>query len=164
MIAESDGLFRRSTVLIVILFLVPAALAQVYERKQIAEGRADVNAGQADGSDDPGCPPAQCADIIIEHIPAWKLGGELKIDKVEAFVFDLNGGRRNLWQSCPEAKPGLGTFPRWECKYARFYKALEHIRREPGGNEWTYALRIRNWASYGRRAKVRVSYWTTLAR
>lgn len=128
-------------------------------RSEVVSATVDLPAGQADGSSDPLCPPAQCGIIRIEHLPAsdpW--GKELTIESKE-FSYYYENSRHSHWEACPS----IGDPSTWDCKYyARFDRFSYQLEQD--GKGFTVSVRFRNWASRARKGKLTIKYWAYLAR
>jgi hypothetical protein len=134
-------------------------------RSQEALAIIEVPAGQADGSVNPGCPPAQCGTIEIKHIPVGEPKGALVVQSVRVYYYHGNS-RGSRWDECQEAgwsQSDRDGLPRWDCKY---YARFDHLTysKESDGSGWRASIRFRNWASQSRKGKLTIRYWAYLAR
>jgi len=128
-----------------------------------------VPAGQADGSDNPGCPPAKCGDLQIKNLPPVMAGSSLVLQCADGKRWASNqdikyidgciqtsvytgAGKRAHWSQCTAV---AGVSPWWDCPYSRF--DYLRVERDPTGS-FTITVRFRNWANYGQRIKLSLTY------
>jgi hypothetical protein len=126
-----------------------------------AQGKISVPAGQADGSPDPQCPPAKCAQVRVDHMAAPNDEIIFLNNVPTMFYSDLSP---ISWTACPmmvNVYGSPGTYNAWACKlYAKFDQlAWGPIK---GTGEAFAQARFRNWASRGRWAMIQVQYWVKL--
>jgi hypothetical protein len=125
----------------------------------VVQGIVTIPAGQADGSDDPACPPAKCINISIGNIP--DAHHDVQYLHYEMFYSELNP-HGPAWQVCPMAvNIGISRLPRWDCQlYARFDNF--GWGTPSNSTEGGASVRFRNWANRGRYAMLQINYWVHL--
>src|SRR5260370_11336908 len=130
--------------------------SQLQRQTFTVRGTLEVPAGQADGSDNPDCPPAKCGWVIARGIRPTTPGCGYACCDIRTFVGDYECKKVT-------SPTKLNQIIWWDCgdHYARFYGPynLEGDPDQPvGSNLGRVRVQFRNWAHHSQTASILVSF------
>jgi hypothetical protein len=149
----------RIALILVLIFAAPflsTSTPQTPTRSYTFNASLDVPAGQADGSDNPMCPPAKCGWVTVRGIRPSSKGSGYACCTIQTYVGD---------HECqPVTNPkNIVNVLWWDCgsHYSRFYGPYQ-LSTEPAPPKGTglgvVRVEFRNWASYSQRATIYVTF------
>jgi hypothetical protein len=108
-----------------------------------------VPAGEADGSSSPDCPPAKCATIPVENIPAVNGSDGWRLLAIQAFYWDVDRKKQKPIEC--KLVPNTGAYYQFDCKQWAWFDNFKY-------GDHSVSMRFRNWANRGRYAELALTY------